>query len=68
MIIWAIIGMVLVMTMLFMGVLWVTARLLDRLPVSTGVTGISILLVCCAYTAYVTWAITSGNIPFLSGG
>jgi hypothetical protein len=65
--IWAYIGMAIMA--LFGGflVMWITYQLLKLAKVSVDTAGLWIVVMSCAYVSYVTWAITSNNVPFLNG-
>lgn len=66
--IWAIIGMVLVATVVFFVLMGTMFKTLTAMKVTGNWVGMLIVLASNVYVAYITWAITSGNIPFLSGG
>jgi len=66
--IWAIIGMVVVATILFFVVMGGVYRAMTAMKVSNNTVGMMIVLSSNVYTAYITWAITSNSIPFMSGG
>ena len=66
--IWALFGMVVAAIIGAFGLMWVTYRVLKKLKVGDNTAGLLIVAVSCIYTAYITWAITSGNIPFMSNG
>ena len=66
--IWAIFGFVTAICLLYLLTMWALQKLTMKVGVATTKGGILIIVVSMAYVSYVTWAITSGNVPFLSGG
>ena len=66
--VWAMFGMGIVGIFLFMFSLWVTNKVASKVGIPDSWTGGILIGVAMAYASYVTWAITSGNVPFLTSG
>ena len=66
--VWAIFGFVIAAILLFFLLMWVVQKAISRLEASSPVGGFFLIGTAMAYASYVTWLITSGNVPFLYGG
>jgi hypothetical protein len=66
--IWAIFGFVVAVCLVYFLTMWALQKLTMKAGVNTTRGGVTIIVVSMAYASYVTWAITSSNVPFLSGG
>ena len=65
--IWAIIGFITAVVLVFVVALWVTSTAVKTFNFSTNTAGLALVVVSMTYASYVTWVITSGNIPFTGG-
>ena len=66
--IWAYIGFAVVVAMAFIVTMTITNKLAVKLNLPTSWAGALLVAVSMAYAAYLAWALTSGNVPFVTVG
>jgi hypothetical protein len=64
---WTVIGMVVSAAIVFFLAMAAMMKLADVLKVADSMRAVFVLGMCMVFASYVTWAITSNNIPFLHG-
>ena len=66
--IWAYIGFAVVVAMAFIVIMTIINKAAIRFNLVTSWAGGLLITTAMAYASYVTWIVTTGNIPFVTSG
>ena len=63
--VWATIGFIIIVLIVFMVLMWTLNKAIMAMDLTTSVSGMALLFITGAYWSGVTYLIMSGNVPFM---